>query len=74
MFCLTTEPKGIQTIFGPFDLQKKEKHLIVDLLTLGANHDVNRPGHLKAKITSQCCTFKTKVRLRYNIHGVYLVT
>lgn len=42
----TAEPECVQTVFGPFDLQQEEKHLIVDLLTLGADHNVNRPGNL----------------------------
>lgn len=43
----TTESERVQTVFGPFDLQQEEKHLIVDLLTLGADHNVNRPGNLQ---------------------------
>lgn len=43
----TAESKCVQTVFGPFDLQQEEKHLIVDLLTLWADHNVDRPGNLQ---------------------------
>lgn len=43
----TTKSKRVQTVFGPFDLQQEKKHLIVNLLTFRAYHNVNRPGNLR---------------------------
>jgi len=45
----TTEAQRVQAVFGPFDLQQQQEHLVVDLLALGADHDVHGPGHLRGR-------------------------
>lgn len=42
----TTEAQSVQAVFGPLDLQQQKENLVVDLLALGADDNVDRPGNL----------------------------